>query len=354
MLSFFIHNCILPILANQAKPQNNVRDLGIGYILVAVSYFAVGAILYLAHHKGKIDEDILNNFAEDEIAAVIARLAFIFQLLSVFPLICYIMRIQLFGLLYGNHYPSFWHVFAMNLMACLTCTLTSIFYPHIGDILRFTGSACGLIYVFVLPIGVHLLKTYWPNGYPERGYLQGREDSSAINAALPPHSQSVPSHPLYGTSRAHSQSQAQGTGSGKRTYSDVISRGGVAAQPLGYVALGSSDKAERASKGLNAHAQAQQVPRRSVSSGPQQPVVASGAGGKALPRDYSYGSASELEPGPTNSAAAAGSINGYGGYEPEQEWVEPPPRDVKFYASLVFHALLICFGLATLLAQFLE
>jgi hypothetical protein len=62
MLSFFIHNCILPILVNQAKPevhsthcrnleltnvkccgcQNNVRDLGFGYILVGISYFAVG------------------------------------------------------------------------------------------------------------------------------------------------------------------------------------------------------------------------------------------------------------------------------------------------------------------------
>lgn len=35
-------------------------------------------------------------------------------------------------------------------------TLFAIFYPHVGDILRFTGAFGGLAMIFLLPIGIHL------------------------------------------------------------------------------------------------------------------------------------------------------------------------------------------------------
>ena len=41
-LSFFIHNGCLSIFRNQRNPENNARDLGIGYILVLLTYLIVG------------------------------------------------------------------------------------------------------------------------------------------------------------------------------------------------------------------------------------------------------------------------------------------------------------------------
>jgi len=76
---------------------------------------------------------------------------------SVFPLICYIARVQVFQFLYGADYPSKWLVLGLNLLFTVLSTLTSIFYPNVGDILRFTGAFCGLIYVFVLPIAIQFL-----------------------------------------------------------------------------------------------------------------------------------------------------------------------------------------------------
>ena len=41
-LSFFIHNGALSILRNQRRPENNVRDIIIAYVLVCLTYLIVG------------------------------------------------------------------------------------------------------------------------------------------------------------------------------------------------------------------------------------------------------------------------------------------------------------------------
>lgn len=137
------------------------RDLGIAFILVALSYTAVGALGYLAYHR--LPEGIEQNFLNlaplvggDQIGAMIARFMLLFQLFSVFPLICYIVRIQFFSYLMGVQYPGLLRVLGLNAVLCAACTCVSIFYPEIGNILRFTGAACGLLYVFVLPIAIHV------------------------------------------------------------------------------------------------------------------------------------------------------------------------------------------------------
>ena len=48
MMSFFLHNCVLPILKNQRHPQHNGRDLSLGYLLVGVSMVIVGGVAYLS------------------------------------------------------------------------------------------------------------------------------------------------------------------------------------------------------------------------------------------------------------------------------------------------------------------
>lgn len=178
-LSFFIHNCILPIIQNARHKEKALRDMGIAFIFVFLSYAMIGGIAYVAYHVYEIPEDFLNYYSSTSIGAIISRFALLLQLFTVFPLIVYIMRIQFFGLLHASSSssasssdspinvasstpstPSWKQVLALNLVICIAVTVVSIWYPHIGDILRFTGASCGLIYVFLLPIAVHLIKTY--------------------------------------------------------------------------------------------------------------------------------------------------------------------------------------------------
>ncbi|XP_055952490.1 sodium-coupled neutral amino acid transporter 9 homolog isoform X2 [Argiope bruennichi] len=45
-LSFFIHNCVLSLMRNQKKPENNPRDLAIAYVLVGTTYLIVGGVFF--------------------------------------------------------------------------------------------------------------------------------------------------------------------------------------------------------------------------------------------------------------------------------------------------------------------
>ena len=68
----------------------------------------------------------------------------------------YIIRFQFFSYVSGDEYPSLGHVLGLNAFIVALCVLISIYYPHIGDILRYCGAFTGLAYVFALPTLVHM------------------------------------------------------------------------------------------------------------------------------------------------------------------------------------------------------
>ena len=160
MLSFFIHNCILTIMKNQKNPENNNRDLVIAFVLAGLSYCLIGGCVFLAYHNVDIPQDFLNILDVHRLGAILARLSLFFQLSTVFPLVLMIIRIQVFGFLYNEQYPGIWHVLGLNVVIMGAVTLTSIFYPNVGDILRYTGAVFGTLYVFILPVTIHLRKMY--------------------------------------------------------------------------------------------------------------------------------------------------------------------------------------------------
>jgi amino acid transporter len=43
---YYLHNITLPIIRNSAKPENNVRDVFIGYLMVFLSYAVCGVMGY--------------------------------------------------------------------------------------------------------------------------------------------------------------------------------------------------------------------------------------------------------------------------------------------------------------------
>ncbi|CAD5111828.1 DgyrCDS1097 [Dimorphilus gyrociliatus] len=47
-LALFIHNCLISIVRTQKNPENNVRDISIAYICVALTYVIIGAVFYLS------------------------------------------------------------------------------------------------------------------------------------------------------------------------------------------------------------------------------------------------------------------------------------------------------------------
>jgi hypothetical protein len=44
---YYLHTLSIPIVKNNAKPENNIRDVFIGYLMVFMSYVVVGFLGYL-------------------------------------------------------------------------------------------------------------------------------------------------------------------------------------------------------------------------------------------------------------------------------------------------------------------
>lgn len=79
---------------------------------------------------------MLNNFPDWDIMTVIARVFLFFQLLTVFPLLSYMLRIQIFSALNYPSYPSALHVMLLNSLNIVGCVSFAIFLPRIGTIIR--------------------------------------------------------------------------------------------------------------------------------------------------------------------------------------------------------------------------
>ena len=157
-LSYFIHNAILTILRNQKHPENNARDLSIGYILSAGCYIVIGLAFFLSFptRRSCISDNFLNNFGSGDVLSAVARIFLLFQMLTVLPLLMYLIRVQFSYVFAGTVYPGLFYVLLINFGILTVMTFFAVVYPHVGPIIRFVGSISGLVYIFLLPCGVHL------------------------------------------------------------------------------------------------------------------------------------------------------------------------------------------------------
>ncbi|KAL1457142.1 hypothetical protein WDU94_001803 [Cyamophila willieti] len=157
-LSMFIHNIIITIMRNNRHQEHNGRDLSIAYLLVFLTYAAVGLVFYITFPLAKscIQDNLLNNFMRNDVLTLAARMFLLFQLTTVYPLITYMLRVQIFSALKKPPYPGFYQVLLLNTIIVVVCVLFAIFLPQIGTVLRFTGALGGFIYIFTLPSILHL------------------------------------------------------------------------------------------------------------------------------------------------------------------------------------------------------
>ncbi|XP_036756227.2 neutral amino acid transporter 9 isoform X2 [Manis pentadactyla] len=155
-LAFFIHNCIITLLKNNKNQEKNVRDLSIAYMLVTLTYLYIGVLVFASFpspplSKDCIEQNFLDNFPSSDILSFIARIFLLFQMMTVYPLLGYLARVQLLGHVFGDIYPSIFHVLILNLIIVGAGVIMACFYPNIGGIIRYSGATCGLAFVFIYP-----------------------------------------------------------------------------------------------------------------------------------------------------------------------------------------------------------
>ncbi|KAI5774589.1 SLC38A9 [Gulo gulo luscus] len=161
-LAFFIHNCIITLLKNNRNQENNVRDLSIAYMLVTLTYLYIGVLVFASFPsppltKDCIEQNFLDNFPSSDILSFVARIFLLFQMMTVYPLLGYLARVQLLGHVFGDVYPSIFHVLTLNLIIVGAGVIMACFYPNIGGIIRYSGAACGLAFVFIYPFLIYMI-----------------------------------------------------------------------------------------------------------------------------------------------------------------------------------------------------
>ena len=82
--------------------------------------------------------------------AALIRGALLVQLTLVYPLLCHIIRSQLFDLMCWDTVPSYLSLTA-NAFICLIGIWFAEYYPNVGSVISWTGAICGLFLIFVLP-----------------------------------------------------------------------------------------------------------------------------------------------------------------------------------------------------------
>lgn len=161
-LAFFIHNCIITLMKSNKHQENNVRDLSVAYLLVGLTYLYVGVLIFASFpspelSKECIEPNFLDNFPSSDVWVFVARSFLLFQMTTVYPLLGYLVRVQVMSQIFGSNYPGFFHVLVLNIIIVAAGVLMAMFYPNIGSIIRFSGAMCGLALVFVFPSLIHMI-----------------------------------------------------------------------------------------------------------------------------------------------------------------------------------------------------
>jgi len=165
-MAYFIHSAVTTLVKDNKDQSKNARDLGIAYILVFVTYTLLGLIFYLAYPgwKGCITDMFIDNFDKREWIVPMLHILMFIRILTVYPLLTYFIRVQNFSVFMNTEWPGYTKVFLVNLAIVAVGCSCAMFYDKIGDIIRYAGSFCAMIYMFFLPCGVKMLSQKEENG----------------------------------------------------------------------------------------------------------------------------------------------------------------------------------------------
>jgi len=132
-LALFIHNAIITIMGNNKHQEKNGRDM-----LVTGTYMLLGGAFYICFPLPKlcIEDNLLNNFHKGDQLTVAAKVFLFFQMMTVFPLIMYLLRVSVLYPIYKTVWPGLGPILTLNSSITAICVLFAIYLPNIGTVLR--------------------------------------------------------------------------------------------------------------------------------------------------------------------------------------------------------------------------
>ncbi|CAI2365038.1 unnamed protein product [Moneuplotes crassus] len=161
-LGYYIHNVCISIVKENKHPENNTRDVFIGYFLVFLSYSLVGSLGYLGFSgytfKANIreTENLLYMFSATDMLAFVIRIICFCQMFSVYPMLFCVIRNQFGTIFYQGRELSNDIYLAFNATLLIVATIIGATFPKVGSILGYVGGFIGLGLIYIIPISLFL------------------------------------------------------------------------------------------------------------------------------------------------------------------------------------------------------
>ena len=109
-IGMFCHSVILPLMKNNKKPENNQRDLFFGYVCVTLTYIIIGIMGYIGFSGSDYSSEFKQNwfifFKSDNYFILVLRILNVVQLTSIFQILFFVVRKQLFETFFQPDYKS--------------------------------------------------------------------------------------------------------------------------------------------------------------------------------------------------------------------------------------------------------
>ena len=184
-LGYFCHSIIMPVLNANLKQENNIRDLFFGYCLVCLTFLSVGIFGYIGFsgygYKVVFKSNWFLFYDSDNIFILFLRLLNVFQLGSVFPILFFVVRTQLFKNVYGKEYLGKFQMVIFSVIFLFICEVVLyLCHDFLGELLGITGATTALILVYSLPPIVAIIDRYY-DGNIDNERNQNTEENKCLN-----------------------------------------------------------------------------------------------------------------------------------------------------------------------------
>ena len=164
-LGLFCHSVILPLLKNNRHPENNQRDLFYGYLCVTLTYIIIGIMGYIGFSGHQFESEFQDNwfrfYKSDNYFILVLRLLNVVQLISIFPILFFVVRTQFFSTFFKKYLKSLFHIIIFSFILLFLCIVVLyICYDTLGKLIGIVGASTALVLVYSIAPVINMIYYY--------------------------------------------------------------------------------------------------------------------------------------------------------------------------------------------------
>ena len=166
-LGLFVHSVILPILKNNKRQENNQRDLFVGYTLVTFTYIIIGIFGYIGFSGSEFSTEFKDNwfrfYGDNNYIVLIIRILNVVQLITIFPILFFAVRSQLFENFFKSYHqsPSKYPRIIFSIILLILCIIILyLFYNSLSDLIRYIGAISALVLIYTIAPLINMINYY--------------------------------------------------------------------------------------------------------------------------------------------------------------------------------------------------